>query len=77
MFVNLPVNKETVDNQGLATGPLGHRAAGPWAAGPSGRWAFGPLGGGAVVGRGPRAAGRGPAFSKTRFYYVNPTESES
>ena len=59
MRVDLPLDKKTVDNQDLATGPLGRRAAGQ-----PGRWAFGPL-------------GRGPAFSKTRFYYVNPTESES
>ena len=72
MRVDLPLDKKTVDNQELVTGPLGRRAAGQpgrWAVegrGPRvvGRWAFGPL-------------GRGPAFSKTRFYYVNPTESES
>ena len=57
MSVDLPLDKKTVDNQDLATGPLGRRAAGQ-----PGRWAV---------------EGRGPAFSKTRFYYVNPTESES
>ena len=74
MRVHLPLDKKTVDNHDLATGPLGRRAAGQ-----PGRWA--------VEGRGPRAVGleplglralgRRPAFSKTRFYYVNPTESES
>ena len=63
MRVDLPLDKKTVDNQDLATGPLGRRAAGQPGRGP---WA---------AGRGP--LGRGPAFSKTRFYYVNPTESES
>ena len=67
-----------MENEEWATGPPGRRAVagrGPRAAGPSGRRAAGPSGRWAAgpwraVGRGPRAAGRGPlgrgpAFSKT------------
>jgi len=62
MYVDLPLDKKTVENQDW-TG-LGHRAAGPWgrrgpwAAGPSGRRATGLW----------RAVGRGPAFSKTPYH---------
>ena len=56
MCVDLPLDKKTVENQDWATGPLGHRAAGPSRAvgrGPMGLRAAGPLGR-----RGPWAAGR-------------------
>ena len=64
--MDLPLDKKTVENQDWATGPLGRGAVagrGQRADGPSGRWVAGPS---RAVGRGP--LGRGPAFSKTRYF---------
>ena len=72
MCVDLPLDKKTVENQDWATGPLGHRAAGPSRAvgrGPMGLRAAGPLGR-----RGPWAAGRwaaGLLLAKPQFSHQN------